>query len=41
MHTLTQGVQGFAFLIELNRDRLLSVLVLGGAMWAGAYLATL
>ncbi|MFQ6547901.1 hypothetical protein AADZ90_008075 [Aestuariibius sp. 2305UL40-4] len=39
MQTLNDGVRALTFLVELNRDRLIALGILGGALWFGAYIS--
>ncbi|WP_191090140.1 hypothetical protein [Histidinibacterium aquaticum] len=41
MQTLAQGYRGVSLLIGLNWDRLLSVVTIVGALWAGAFIGSL
>lgn len=40
MQTITKGYRGLELLVELNLDRFVVPLVLGGALFLAAYLGT-
>ncbi|SLN15463.1 hypothetical protein [Roseisalinus antarcticus] len=41
MQTLNQGYRGVSLLIGLNWDRLLYLVTIAGALWAGAMIGSL
>ncbi len=40
MQVLERGYKGLELLVELNLDRMISLLALGGALFLAAYLGT-
>ncbi|SMX34950.1 hypothetical protein [Actibacterium lipolyticum] len=41
MQTISNGYRGLSLLLDLNLDRLFSVVAIGGALMAGAYLGSI
>ncbi|SPF80368.1 hypothetical protein [Pseudoprimorskyibacter insulae] len=41
MQTIENGYRGFRVLVDIYSDRVLSLAVLTGGLWMGAYLLTL